>query len=96
MHNVEVNMVRNLHQNNDDSQNGAVEMETTSSRTDATNVPDFTCPAHNCWTCTQKAAKEEEEKEESNAPKTKKKKKKKKPSIFQCKSETRLFVSNSQ
>jgi hypothetical protein len=71
-------------------------MDITSSTTDATNVPDFTCPAHSCWTCTQKAAKEEEEKEESNKPKTKKKKKKKKQSIFQCKTETRLFVSNSQ
>lgn len=62
-------------------------------------IPVFTCPAHQCWTCTQKdmiqLEKEEEAAEKSqngNNANKKNKRKKKKQSIFQSKP-GRLFVS---
>ena len=81
---------------NADDEMGAINNSTGATTQDArSNAPVFICPAHNCWTCTQKDAKEVAEKEEKNNAKTlKKKKKKKAQSIFQCKTEHRLFVSS--
>jgi hypothetical protein len=69
---------------------------------EAVTVPVFTCPAHNCWTCIQHdMLKNEQEKQKAEKQasatngqkKTKKKRKKKQPTIFQKKTETRLYVS---
>jgi hypothetical protein len=83
----------------DDMEGMSEHEKTNSSTAEATTVPVFTCPAHACWTCTQKDAKEKEEQEEkaNTTPKggKKRKSKKKKQSIFQCKTETRLFVSGA-
>lgn len=69
----------------------------------ATTVPIFSCPAHTCWTCTQNDARELERQQEEAAKQAgnkivKKKRggKKKKQSIYQCKTETRLFVSDRE
>ena len=67
------------------------------------SVPVFTCNAHSCWTCTQNdmILKEKEEEEatalqnEANGQKKKGKKSKKRKSIFQCKTESRIYVSDS-
>jgi hypothetical protein len=75
-----------------ESDSGDAEAETTS-------APVFSCPAHNCWTCTQKDLQKEEQKLEleksKNTKRKKGKKKKKQQSTFQCKSEPRLFVSTT-
>lgn len=62
-------------------------------------IPVFTCPAHNCWTCTQndiiQLEREEEAEERKNrksASKKREKQTKKKKSCFQCKPTARLFV----
>lgn len=54
----------------------------------------FVCPAHSCWTCTQKDAKEQEH-AGKGAPKKKGRKKKSKGngSAFDCKSDSMLTVS---
>lgn len=84
--------------NNDD---GDAEGATTSNL-----KPVFTCPAHNCWTCTQndmiqkERSKAEAERKaaaaEANGKKKKGKRKKKKSTIFQQKTETRLYVSSQK
>jgi hypothetical protein len=62
-------------------------------------IPSFRCPAHHCWTCTQKdmiqLEKEEEiaRRQRNGATKNTNRKKKKKQSIFQSKP-GRLFVSD--
>lgn len=63
-----------------------------------TSVPVFTCPAHHCWTCTQEDAlkKEQEEaaaKKKANGKTKKRGSKKKQSSIYQCKTEGRIYVS---
>ena len=59
-------------------------------------LPIFTCPAHHCWTCTQKDMVQLEKDEDARAQKESynrsKKRKKKKQSIFQSKN-GRLYVS---
>ena len=86
----------------DSSNNDDEEME---GGTTTTLKPVFTCPAHNCWTCTQndmiekeRSKAEAERKQaaaENNGKKKKAKRKKKKGStIFQQKTETRLYVSS--
>lgn len=59
-------------------------------------VPIFICPAHHCWTCTQKDMVQLEKDEDTRAQKESnnrnKKRKKKKQSIFQSKN-GRLYVS---
>jgi hypothetical protein len=59
-----------------------------------TQIPTFTCPAHHCWTCTQKDMIQMEKDEEvrERRENSKKKRKKKKQSIFQSKN-GRLYVS---
>jgi hypothetical protein len=66
---------------------------------ESAKIPLFTCPAHQCWTCTQKDMIQLEKEEEAaekrlngNNSSTKKKGKKKRQSIFQSKT-GRLFVS---
>jgi hypothetical protein len=62
-------------------------------------TPVFTCPAHCCWTCTQDIPQEEEKEDGATESKSKKKRGKKKKTkspielAFQCKTESRLFVS---
>ena len=62
-------------------------------------IPMFTCPAHQCWTCTQ-VEELQREREDAEAVKkdtgNKKKKKRGKnaKSIFMCKSEGRIYVSH--
>lgn len=60
----------------------------------------FTCPAHNCWTCTQWELKKEEEDEAKEAAAIQKgsksrgkKKKQSLPGFFSCKKEATLVVS---
>lgn len=64
---------------------------------DETTVPVFTCPAHNCWTCTQKDMLEKEKEQElaklKDGGARKKKRKKKTKSVFQVKPEKILYVS---
>jgi hypothetical protein len=67
--------------------------------TEVAKIPVFTCPAHQCWTCTQKDMIQLEKEEEAAERRTngnnsskKNKGKKKKQSIFQSKA-GRLFVS---
>jgi hypothetical protein len=109
MYNVEVTIVKS---NGDDMNTGTTtstgtctSTSTSTTNAEATTVPVFTCPAHTCWTCTQKDAKKKEL-DDANAnaptttpavktPKKKRSKKKKQPSIYQCKTENRLFVSSS-
>ena len=68
----------------------------------ALTIPVFNCPAHQCWTCTQKDAIRKEREEQLAAAATRRKtnnkrsKKKKQSSIYQCKTESRLFVSYSR
>lgn len=89
MHDVEVTMVKK-----DNHTNGEVEVDTgDAGGSEAKSTPMFTCPAHFCWTCTQKDAREKEENESCKISNSKKKKRKKQ-SIFQCKTETRVFVSS--
>lgn len=60
-------------------------------------IPVFTCPAHDCWTCTQRdmirLEKEEEEAKRRQNGNKKNKRKKRNQSIFQSKP-GRLFVSS--
>ena len=89
MHDVEVTMVKK-----ENHTNGEVEVDTgDAGGSEAKSTPMFTCPAHFCWTCTQKDAREKEENESCKISNSKKKKRKKQ-SIFQCKTETRVFVSS--
>jgi hypothetical protein len=54
----------------------------------------FICPAHSCWTCTQKDVKEGEQAEKGSAKKKGRKKKGKSVSgTFECKSKAMLTVS---
>jgi hypothetical protein len=64
----------------------------------STSVPGFTCPAHHCWTCTQEEARKKEQKEvaakkKAGGKKKKKGSKKNASSIYQCKTEGRVYVS---
>lgn len=68
-----------------------------------TSVPIFTCPAHTCWTCTQKdalqqdlqsqAAEQQQKGSNKGGKRNKRGGRKTKQSIYQCKTEGRLFVS---
>jgi hypothetical protein len=64
----------------------------------STSMPVFTCPAHHCWTCTQEDARKKEQEEAAAKKKAKGKQKKRgskknASSIYQCKTEGRVYVS---
>jgi hypothetical protein len=62
----------------------------------ADSVPVFTCPAHQCWTCTQddelQKEREDAEAKRNEVRKKTKKRAKKMKSIYICKTEGRIFV----
>lgn len=90
MQNVEVQQSATMNEDNDESGESK----------GPTAPPRFTCPAHCCWTCTQKDLKKQEQDAEKVTDPTQKKTKKKKKaskrnSAFESKTERRLIVSLS-
>jgi hypothetical protein len=90
MQNVEVTVIQ---EETNDTINDAMCSPGTSEVNRFTGRRQFVCPAHWCWTCTQKDMQKQEEQTESEQPKKKGKKKKKTHSSFDCKTEHRIVVS---